>query len=193
MRQHDLRMAPDQMLDLAQMAAELLVERSEHVSAGDAWDGEFREGLATMLMEEPPEEGLPAKDVLERAAREILPYAARHDHPRFFGFIPSSTTWPGVIADFMAAGHNINAVTWLAASGPSQVELVVMDWFRRWLGYPEGAAGLFTSRLQIVVDLAAAQQNTLDAAVLLARLSEDAFEAARGQIMERRHGAGMAE
>ncbi|MCY4455462.1 MAG: aminotransferase class I/II-fold pyridoxal phosphate-dependent enzyme [Chloroflexi bacterium] len=138
-------MAPDQMLDLAQMAAELLVERSEHVSAGDAWDGEFREGLATMLMEEPPEEGLPAKDVLERAAREILPYAARHDHPRFFGFIPSSTTWPGVIADFMAAGHNINAVTWLAASGPSQVELVVMDWFRRWLGYPEGAAGLFTS------------------------------------------------
>ena len=71
--------------------------------------------------------------------------AVQHDHPRFFGFIPSSPTWPGVLADFLAAGWNINTVTWLVASGPSQLELVVIDWFRRWLGYPEGAGGLFTS------------------------------------------------
>ena len=45
----------------------------------------------------------------------------------------------------MAAGYNINACTWLIASGPSQLELVVIDWFRRWLGYPESAGGLLTS------------------------------------------------
>ena len=84
-------------------------------------------------------------DVIERAAREILPFAARNDHPRFFGFIPSSPTWPGVLADFMAAGYHINQCTWLVASGPSHIELVVIDWMRRWLGYPEGAGGLFTS------------------------------------------------
>ena len=83
--------------------------------------------------------------MLERAAREILPYAARLDHPRSFGFVPTSPTWPGVLADFMAAGYTINVATWLTASGPSQVELAVIDWFRRWLGYPEEAAGLFTS------------------------------------------------
>ena len=145
MTQRDLQMAPDEMLDLARMAAELLVERSESLASGDAWDGEFREGFASLPMEEPPEAGRPAGEVLERAAREILPYAARLDHPRSFGFIPSSPTWPGIIADFLAAGHSINGASWLTASGPSQVELVVMEWFRRWLGYPEGAAGLFTS------------------------------------------------
>lgn len=31
------------------------------------------------------------------------------------------------------------------ASGPSELELVVIDWFLRWFGYPEGAGGLFTS------------------------------------------------
>ena len=31
------------------------------------------------------------------------------------------------------------------ASGPGPVELVVIDWFRQWVGYPEGAGGLFTS------------------------------------------------
>ena len=45
----------------------------------------------------------------------------------------------------MAAGYHINQCTWLVASGPSQLELVVIDWIRRWLGYPEGAGGLFTS------------------------------------------------
>ena len=45
----------------------------------------------------------------------------------------------------MAAGYNINACTWLVASGPSQLELVVIDWLRRWIGYPDGAGGLLTS------------------------------------------------
>ena len=96
-------------------------------------------------MESPSEDGRPAEEVLERAAREVLPVAARLDHPRCFAYIPSSPTWPGVLADFMSAGYNINSCTWLVASGPSQLELVVIDWFRCWIGYPESAGGLLTS------------------------------------------------
>ena len=96
-------------------------------------------------MADPPEQGRPPMEVIEQAARDILPFALRLDHPRCFGFIPSAPTWPGVLADFLAAGYNINACTWLVASGASQVELVVIDWFRRWLGFPESAGGLLTS------------------------------------------------
>ena len=142
---NSLRMTPEAMLDLAHRAAELLVERIENLPGEGAWDGDFQQELEKQLMAEPPEEGSPAVEVLERAAREILPLSGRNDHPRFFGFIPSTPTWPGVLADFMAAGFHINQCTWLVASGPSQIELVVIDWFRRWIGYPEGAGGLFTS------------------------------------------------
>jgi glutamate/tyrosine decarboxylase-like PLP-dependent enzyme len=45
----------------------------------------------------------------------------------------------------MVAGHNIFQGTWLGASGPSQLEVIVIDWFRDWIGYPETAGGLFTS------------------------------------------------
>ena len=96
-------------------------------------------------MEDPPEDGRSAEQVFEQAARQILPFAARIDHPRFFGFIPSSPTWLGILADFMVAGFHVNQCTWLTSSGPSQLELVVIDWFRRWLGYPENAGGIFTS------------------------------------------------
>ena len=140
-----LQMEPEMMLDLARKAAEALVERTESLPREDAWEGDFRQGLEEQLMENPPEAGRPAAEVLDQAVHEVLPLAMRLDHPRCFGFIPSSPTWPSVLADFIAAGHNINTATWLAASGPSQLELVVIDWFRRWLGYPESAGGIFTS------------------------------------------------
>ena len=141
----DLQMSREQMLDLGQKALELVVERIESLPGENAWDGEFRQVLEEQLLEDPPEDGRPSSEVIERAAREVLPFTLRNDHPRSFGFIPSSPTWPGVVTDFMAAGYQINQCTWLVASGPSQLELVVIDWFRRWLGYPEGAGGLFTS------------------------------------------------
>ena len=138
-------MAPERMLELARQAAELLVERFETLPETEAWDGDFRTSLADRLVEEPPEEGRAAEEVIDRAAREILPFATRLDHPRSFAFVPSSPTWPGVLADFRASGYHINAATWLTASGSGQLELVVIDWFRQWVGYPEGAGGLFTS------------------------------------------------
>ncbi len=141
----DLGMAPELMLDLARQAAELLVSRIEGLPEEGAWDGDFQKELEDRLLEDPPEEGRPASEVIDRAAREMLPFAARLDHPRCFAFVPSAPTWPGVLADFIAAGYNFNACTWLVASGPSQIELVVIEWIRRWLGYPEGAGGLLTS------------------------------------------------
>ncbi len=141
----DLSMSPEQMLELARQAAELVVQRIENLPGEGAWEGEFRRELEDRLLRPPPEESRSASQVIEEAAHEILPIALRLDHPRCFGFIPSQPTWPGVLADFMIAGFNINQCSWLTSSGPSQLELVVIDWFRRWIGYPESAGGLLTS------------------------------------------------
>ncbi len=141
----DLRMSPEQMLELARQTAELVVRRIESLPGESAWEGEFRLELEDRLLKPPPEESRSASRVIEEAAREILPIALSLDHPRCFGFIPSQPTWPGVLADFMIAGFNVNQCSWLISSGPSQLELVVIDWFRRWIGYPESAGGLLTS------------------------------------------------
>lgn len=141
----ELRMDPQAMRDLANLAAELVVDRIDGLAGDAAWRGASRAELEPLLREPAPEEGRPAREVLERAVRDVLPVAARVDHPRFFAFVPSAPTWPGVLADFLSAGFNTFQGTWLGSGGPSQVELVVTDWFREWLGYPEGSGGLFTS------------------------------------------------
>ena len=140
-----LRMPAPAMLDLAAKAAEALVRRSEALGGGDAWDGEFRDELAEKLAEAPPERARAPEEVLEQALADVLPRALSLDHPRCFGFVPTSPTWPGIIADFLAAGYNVNTCNWLISSGTSQLECVVIDWFRRWLGYPETAGGVLTS------------------------------------------------
>jgi len=140
-----LELPPETMLELARLAAERIVERHQRLPGEPAWRGASREVLEASLREAAPEEGRPGSEVIERAVRDILPVAARVDHPRFFAFVPSSATWPGVLAEFLSAGHNVFQGTWLGASGPSQIEVIVLDWFREWIGYPESAGGLFTS------------------------------------------------
>ena len=144
-QQGDLTMTPEAMRRLAAKATELLVERIGGLDGAKAWDGEFRDVLEGELGGPPPEAGQPAEEVLELAVGHALRYAARLDHPRFFGFVPSSNTWPAVVADFLASGFNVNACTWLVASGASQLELEVTDWMRGWIGYPETGGGLMTS------------------------------------------------
>ena len=143
--QSELQLSPKRMEELAALASRLIIERIEGLPNEPAWLGGSRAELEPIMREDAPEEGRSPESVLERAAHEILPIAGRVDHPRFFAFVPSSPTWPGVLADYMAAGHNIFQGTWLGASGPSQLEVVVIDWFRDWIGYPETAGGLFTS------------------------------------------------
>ena len=140
-----LAMSAEDMQALAQRATELIVARIEGLRHERPWHGASRAALEPLLREPPPETGQPAIAVLERAVRDVLPYAARVDHPRFFAFVPSAPTWPGVIADYLATGFNIFQGTWLGSGGPSQLELVVIDWFRQWIGYPASGGGLFTS------------------------------------------------
>ncbi|HSM61264.1 MAG TPA: aminotransferase class I/II-fold pyridoxal phosphate-dependent enzyme [Longimicrobiales bacterium] len=141
----ELHMSRAEMRALAERAVDLVMRRWGELPADAPWKGATRTELEPLLREPPPEGPASARDVLERAVRDVLPVAARVDHPRFFAFVPSSPTWPGVVADFLCAGFNTFQGTWLGSGGPSQLELVVTDWFREWLGYPEGAGGLFTS------------------------------------------------
>ena len=133
------------MRKLAHEVTEILIERSERLPASPAWDGEFQQGASSPLAEEPPEDGGSPAVAIQEAVRDVLSPALRLDHPRCFGFVPSAPTWPGVLADYLVTGFNVNAATWLTAGGSSQLEAVVTGWFRNWFRYPEGAGGVLTS------------------------------------------------
>lgn len=144
-RAEPLQLDGDLMRRLGYEVVDRVVDRWIGLGEDRAWDTADRTRTEALLREAAPETGRDPGEVIDRVVRDVLPYAGRIDHPRFFAFIPSSPTWPSFLAHMLTGGFNIFQGTWLESAGPSQVELVVLDWFREWLGMPETAGGVFTS------------------------------------------------
>jgi len=84
-------------------------------------------------------------EALDALFDDILPRGQRATHPRFFARIGSPSNPVSPLADFAAAGVNAFAASWAGGSGPSAVELAVVDWMRDWMGLPAGAEGILVS------------------------------------------------
>jgi glutamate/tyrosine decarboxylase-like PLP-dependent enzyme len=61
------------------------------------------------------------------------------------GFVPGCPTFPAIMGDWLATGYNFFAGVWTVAEGPNAVEHAVLEWFRQWIGMPEGTGGLLTN------------------------------------------------
>src|SRR4051794_34019407 len=83
--------------------------------------------------------------LVQRLSQDVFPFMSRLDHPGYFAYIPACGTFPGALGDLMASVLNLDVGSWMQSAGPSRLELVVLDWFRQWIGYPEGAAGVLGS------------------------------------------------
>jgi aromatic-L-amino-acid/L-tryptophan decarboxylase len=92
-----------------------------------------------------PSEGVEFEALLAELEEHVLPFAANWAHPACFAYIPGSGTFPGALGDFIASACNMDAGAWTWGSGPSHIELMVVDWFKDWIGYPAGAAGVLVS------------------------------------------------
>ena len=101
--------------------------------------------MAKLLRIPCPERGLGMDEVLQRLVQDVFPFASKVGHPGYFAYIPGSTTWPAALAEFMTNVANVYCGSWMEAAGPSQLELTVLDWFRQWIGMPEGTDGILLS------------------------------------------------
>jgi glutamate/tyrosine decarboxylase-like PLP-dependent enzyme len=103
-----------------------------------------RAAMEALLREAPPEAGTDFARVLAEFQEKVAPYAMRTNHPRFLAFIPGAPSYLSFLGDLLCAGSNFFCGVWLEACGPAQVELVVLDWFKQWLGYPPEAQGVLS-------------------------------------------------
>src|ERR1700722_17898349 len=101
--------------------------------------------LRTRLSGPPPEQPADYAHVLGRVLSDVLPHAARTDHPGYLAFVPSFTTWPAALAELTATAANPYCGAWMEGAGAGQVELEGIDRFRSWLGRPARAPGVLVT------------------------------------------------
>jgi glutamate/tyrosine decarboxylase-like PLP-dependent enzyme len=139
-----LGLTAEQMRELGYRTVDLLVDQLTDPSIPAMRRGDPTE-LAQRLGGAPPARGRPWPDLLRQTAEDVLGPMSRLAHPEYFAFIPASSTFPGALGDLIASALDIDVGSWMSAAGPSELELVVLDWFKDWIGYPPGAAGVLVS------------------------------------------------
>ena len=154
-----LSLLPEEMRRLGYAVVDRLVEHFETLEqrpplrVGDAAESRAAVGGP------PPEEPGDPDEALAILFEQVLPFGMRPDHPRLFARIPGPSNFVSVLADTAASGVNAFAGSWTSGSGPSAVELVVLDWLREICGMPDGTEGVLVSGGSVgtLVALAAAR------------------------------------
>jgi aromatic-L-amino-acid/L-tryptophan decarboxylase len=145
MNRDPLGLDPETMRRVGYRTVDMLVDMLSSEGAGPPRRLATRAEMEGRLAEPPPEGPQDFEGILHRLERDVLPFADRTGHPGYFAFIPGNGTWPGALGDLIASACNIENSSWLLSAGPSQLELTVLDWFKGWIGYPSGAAGVLVS------------------------------------------------
>jgi aromatic-L-amino-acid/L-tryptophan decarboxylase len=100
--------------------------------------GEIRRSLPTSA----PEHGEPMKRILDDFERIIVPGITQWNHPAFFAYFNSTGSAPGVLAEFLTAALNQQAMLWRTSPAATELEEVATGWLRELLGLPESFEGV---------------------------------------------------
>ncbi|HEU4994827.1 MAG TPA: aminotransferase class V-fold PLP-dependent enzyme [Gemmatimonadaceae bacterium] len=133
------------MQRLGRMVADFVAQHLATLREQPAYHTLDRPSARQLFADTPPVHPTAFEEILEHFRERVVPHHAREPHPRFLGYIPSCPTFPAVVGDWLATGFNFFAGVWSVAAGPNAVELTVLEWFRQWMGMPQGSRGLLTS------------------------------------------------
>jgi glutamate/tyrosine decarboxylase-like PLP-dependent enzyme len=183
-----------EMQRLGRRVADLVAEHLGSLREQPVLRGGLPAEARRRLAAPPPEEGAPFEALLDVLRADVFPYAAREPHPGFMGYVPGCPTFPAVLGDWLATGFNFFAGVWPVAEGPNALELAVLEWFRAWIGMPEGAGGLLTnggSGATLTAIVAARHAVVGDDASRLPRLTVYASDQAHSAVVRAAWIAGV--
>ncbi|MFX4294209.1 pyridoxal phosphate-dependent decarboxylase family protein [Streptomyces bohaiensis] len=160
----ELALSEAEMREAGRHLVEAVLTRLTTVADGPPHAGADPGRLRQLLDGPLPEHPGSLPEAIDTAVRDALSYGIRFDHPRCLAFVPTTGTYPAVLADALAAAFHSVPGAWLVGAGPTQLELTTVRWLCELLGLPPGHGGLFLSggSAANLTALAAARDDRLD-------------------------------
>lgn len=135
-------MTPEQFRDAARQAAEWVARYREEVEDEPVKSGVDPGEVAARIPTAPPEAGESFQAILEDMEEVVEPGLTHWNHPRFFAYFPSNASGPTVLAEFLAAAMNQNAMLWRTSPAATEMEERMVGWVRELVGLPEALDGV---------------------------------------------------
>ena len=116
--------------------------------------------LVDSLPKEAPETGESIEAIFDDFKSRIVPSLTLWNHPKFFAYFSISSTPPSILAEFLAATLNVNAMLWKSSPGATELEQVTLGWLRQWLGFDERWFGIIydTASMGVMQAMGAARE-----------------------------------
>jgi aromatic-L-amino-acid decarboxylase len=111
------------------------------------------------LPEAAPEHGESFEAIFADFERVIVPALTHWNHPGFFGYFAISSSEPSILAEFLSAALNQQAMLWRTSPAATELEEVALGWLRRLMGLPAAFEGVIydTASISSLHALAAAR------------------------------------
>ena len=135
-------MSPSEFRRIAHQHADWIAEYFEQVRDLPVLPDTQPGDLLEQLPAQGPEKGEPIEKIFAEFQNEVFPRLTRWNHPRFFGYYPSSSTPPSVLADFLASAVNANGMLWKTSPAATELEQLTLGWLREWLRIDERFFGI---------------------------------------------------
>jgi len=93
----------------------------------------------------------------------ILPGVTHWNHPGFFAYFAITSSAPGVLAEFLSAALNQQAMLWRTSPAATELEEVALAWLRQLIGLPGEFEGVIydTASVSTLHALAAARETAV--------------------------------
>ncbi|MBI4484566.1 MAG: amino acid decarboxylase, partial [Acidobacteria bacterium] len=119
--------------------------------------------IVAALPSSAPEEGEPFDAIMADFERVLVPGLTHWNHPAFFAYFAITGSAPGVLAEFLSAVLNQQAMLWRTSPAATELEQVALGWLRQLIGLPEAFEGVIydTASIATLHALVAARESAI--------------------------------
>ncbi len=119
--------------------------------------------IAAALPPRAPEEGEPFEAIMADFERVLVPGLTHWNHPGFFAYFAITGSAPGVLADFLSAALNQQAMLWRTSPAATELEQVTLGWLRQLIGLPDTFEGVIydTASIATMTAIVAARETAI--------------------------------
>ncbi|MGH7710732.1 MAG: pyridoxal phosphate-dependent decarboxylase family protein, partial [Gemmatimonadaceae bacterium] len=116
--------------------------------------------IAAQLPAGPPAQGESLDTILDDFEKIVLPGVTHWNHPAFFAYFAISASAPGILAEYLTAALDINAMLWKTGPAATELEQRALDWLRQMMGLEADWFGVIndTASIGTMLALAAARE-----------------------------------
>lgn len=94
------------------------------------------------LPKNPPIIGEDMSSMMADINEIIMPGMTHWNHPNFMSYFNSTASGPGILADFLSSAFNVNGMIWKTSPASTELEEVVLNWFKQMLQFPDKFFGI---------------------------------------------------